>query len=354
MKKIIDEMLADALQCIERCDNKQDLEKTKSIFLGRDGRLTLLIKKLHDMPIELRKSEGAKLNHVKELLLEKLNERKESIEMTHMLHRLKQESADLNLSHRKRSSGKVHPINACFIEVAEILQHMGLQFVDGDDIESDYYNFTALNIPEYHPARAMQDTFYVKTDNIDSERGTLLRTHTSPVQIHAMRKYGAPCALFSIGRTYRSDYDATHTPMFHQVEIIVVGDDIQFGHMKWFIDSFLSRFFETSQVHSRLRPGFFPFTEPSGEYDMQYRLDEDNRIVMGHGDRWIELCGCGMIHPTVLRNCNIDTDKYGGFAAGMGLERLASLKYGMNDLRGYFEFSKNWHDTFGRNFYSVL
>lgn len=349
MKNIVDRMLEEALHSIEKCDNKQTLEKIKSITLGREGKLTAMMRKLHEIPIEERKDVGAMLNHVKDVLLTKINERKNAIEMTHILSRMQQESADMNLSAPRRISGKMHPLNTCFVEVAEILQHMGLHFVDGSDIESDYYNFTALNIPEHHPARAMQDTFYVK----NAKKGTLLRTHTSPVQIHAMKKYGAPCALFSIGRTYRSDYDATHTPMFHQIEIIVVGENINFGNMKWFIDSFLSRFFETSSVHSRLRPGFFPFTEPSGEYDMQYSLDQDNRIVMGKGDRWIELCGCGMIHPNVLRNCDIDTEKYGGFAAGMGLERLASLKYGMNDLRGYFEFSKNWHDTFGRNFYTV-
>ncbi|MDR0678596.1 MAG: phenylalanine--tRNA ligase subunit alpha, partial [Holosporaceae bacterium] len=228
---------------------------------------------------------------------------------------------------------------------SDILSSYGFTFTDGPDIESEYFNFTALNFPDHHPARTMHDTFYIH--KLADENGRkLLRTHTSPIQIYSMKNHKPPLKCFSIGRVYRSDYDATHTPMFAQIEGIMVDKNVGFSHLKWLLTDFLENFFEVKNLQLRFRPSFFPFTEPSAEVDLNYEI-RNGKIIFGVGNKWLEIAGCGSVHPNVLEYSNIDSQKYQGIAFGFGLERLTSLKYGIPDLRGYFESDEHWIDSFG-------
>lgn len=342
----IEQLLSSCLYEIEHATSTKRLEDIRVTVLGKNGKLTEFMKSLKNMPEDRRKGFGAEINAAKTEILEAMKAKNTALEFSELEKRLEAEALDVTLPSRSVSFGNIHPLTKVAEEVADILFGYGFLFADGPDIESEYYNFTGLNIPEHHPARTMHDTFYLNHPS-DSEGRKLLRTHTSPVQIRAMLASGEPpFSYFSIGRVYRSDYDATHTPMFHQIEGLVVGEDISFAHLKFIATDFLQKFFEVPKVSLRLRPSFFPFTEPSTEIDINYEI-RDGKIVFGTGDKWLEVAGGGVVHPNVLKSGHIDPTKYQGLAFGFGLERLTSLKYGVPDLRGYFESDSRWRDAFG-------
>jgi phenylalanyl-tRNA synthetase alpha chain len=255
------------------------------------------------------------------------------------------EFVDVSMPPRPHVAGTLHPLSKVAEEIAMILSSYGFVCAEGPDIESEYYNFTALNLPDHHPARAMHDTFYMNVQ-ADGKGRKLLRTHTSPVQIHSMLANKPPFRFFSTGRVFRSDYDATHTPMFNQTEGLMVDKNIGFAHLKWMLSDFLKKFFGIPDLLLRFRPSFFPFTEPSVEVDLNYEI-KNGEMIFGSGDKWLEIGGAGVVHPNVLRYGNVDPDKYQGFAFGFGLERMTSLKYGVPDLRGYFESDERWRAAFG-------
>lgn len=342
----IEKLLSSCLFEIENCNNSKRLEDIKVAVLGKNGKLTAILKTLKDLPAEEKKKVGAEINAAKAEILDRINAKAVKLEIIELEKRLNSEFVDVTMPAHERVSGCLHPLTKVAEEVAEILSSYGFTFADGPDIESEFYNFTALNIPEHHPARTMHDTFYLNYPS-DDEGRRLLRTHTSPVQIRSMLATNKPpFRYFSIGKVYRSDYDATHTPMFHQIEGLMVGENVNFAHLKYLMTDFVKAFFGVPKLSLRLRPSFFPFTEPSTEIDVNYEV-KGGRIFFGSGDKWLEIAGGGVVHPNVLRAGNVDPEKYQGFAFGFGLERLASLKYGIPDLRGYFESDKGWRDAFG-------
>lgn len=340
--ELIDKTLIFTLNEIEKCDDIKQLQELRSASIGKNGKLSDVFKRLKDCNESDKKNIGTIVNKAKQEIISAIQKKEKEILCAEMVKKLHEEFIDVTMPGRMVGKGKVHPLTKTKEEVYEILSGLGFSFADGPDIETDYFNFTALNIPEHHPARTMHDTFYVSAI---SDSKLLLRTHTSPVQIRSLTDKGAPIRVFSIGRTYRSDSDATHTPMFHQIEGLVVDENINFSHLKWTIIEFFKRFFDVEELNIRLRPSFFPFTEPSAEIDMAYSK-EKGKIKFGVGENWLEMGGCGMIHPNVLKNCGIDYSKYQGFAFGMGLERITSLKYGIPDLRQYFEYDTCFADEF--------
>lgn len=341
----LEQLLSSCLYEINQSESIKRLENVKSAIFGKNGRLTELLKNMRDLSSEEKKVNGTAINAIKDELMKKIHEKFSTLEMIELDKKLKTEFMDVSMPCRSHSFGRIHPLSKTFVEVSNILSSYGLMFVDGNDIESEYYNFTALNIPEHHPARTMHDTFYI--NSLADEYGRkLLRTHTSPVQIHSMLKYGDG-RYFSVGRTYRSDSDATHTPMFNQIEGLIIEKDVGFSHLKWILEDFLKKFFGVTSLVVRFRPSFFPFTQPSAEVDMNYRIGSNGQFIFGEGDNWLEICGCGVVHPNVLKNGNINAEKYHGIAFGFGLERLTSLKYGIPDLRDYFESDDKWRNTFG-------
>ena len=267
------------------------------------------------------------------------------LEAAELDRKLATETIDLSLPAREQPSGTVHPVSQVVDELAEIFADLGFAVAEGPEIEDQWHNFTALNMPEFHPARAMQDTFYLERHEGEDE-AKVLRTHTSPVQIRAMQAHGAPIRLIAPGRVYRSDSDATHTPMFHQVEGIVIDRAIHMGHLKWTLETFLKAFFERDDVVLRMRPSYFPFTEPSAEVDVGYTLENGKRVI-GGSDGFMEVLGSGMVHPKVIANCGLDPDEWQGFAFGCGIDRLAMLKYGMDDLRAFFDGDIRWLKHYG-------
>ena len=277
-----------------------------------------------------------------------MKKKKNQIESKEIDSKLVKDYLDTSLPARENQSfeAKIHPINQTINEIVSILGSMGLKYREGPDIEDDFHNFTALNIPEDHPARQMHDTFYVKGNKKDS---LVLRTHTSPVQIRSLKEMRAPIAIFAPGRTYRCDSDITHTPMFHQVEGLVVDENINFANLKWFLEKFCKIFFEKENLKLRFRPSYFPFTEPSAEVDINYEMQSE-KITLGEGSRWMEILGCGMVHPAVFKMSGVEKSVT-GFAFGMGIERLAMLKYGMPDLRDFFDGDLRWLENFGFSFF---
>ena len=259
--------------------------------------------------------------------------------------KLQCERIDVSMPVDIKSFGYIHPISKVFAEISVILSGYGFSFAEGPDIESEYFNFDAMNMPEYHPARTMHDTFYLKM-SADEQGRKLLRTHTSPVETRYMLKNKPPLRFFTIGRTFRSDYDATHTPMFNQVEMLVVEKNVGLAQLKWLIKDILKKFFNLDKLSVRFRPSFFPFTEPSAEVDINYSI-MNGKMIFGTGDKWLEIGGCGVSHPNVLKAGGIDPTEYQGIAFGLGIERLASLKYGVPDLRNYFESNERWREAFG-------
>jgi phenylalanyl-tRNA synthetase alpha chain len=314
----LEEILNQGLSAFGAIDNPADLDQVKSRFIGKNGALTELLKGLGKLSAEERPAAGARINEVKDKLEQALSARREALREQHLQAQLAKESLDVTLPGRGTGRGGMHPVTRTLERIEALFHSVGFEVAQGPEIETDYYNFTALNIPENHPARAMHDTFYVDAQHV-------LRTHTSPVQVRYMESNQPPLKIIAQGRVFRVDSDATHSPMFHQVEGLWVDEEISFANLKGVVQDFLQRFFERDDLQVRFRPSFFPFTEPSAEMDMSWN------------GGWLEIGGCGMVHPNVLRHVNIDSEKYIGFAFGLGVERLAMLRYGVNDLRMFYE-----------------
>ncbi len=334
----------EALRAIEGASDLAALDTVRVAELGKKGRVSGLMKTLGQMSPEERQDMGPKLNALKNRVADAVEARKAVLEDAALDAQVATEKLDLTLPPRPEHVGALHPVMQVFEEVAAIFGDMGFAVAEGPDIEDDWHNFTALNFPEGHPARETHDTFFMDAPQGGAPK--VLRTHTSPVQIRTMTNQKPPIRIIAPGRVYRNDWDATHTPMFHQVEGLVIEKGIHMGHLKGCLIDFVKAFFEVDEVEARFRPHFFPFTEPSAEMDVKY-TKKGETIEIGAGDRWMEILGSGMVHPNVLRNCGIDPDEYQGFAFGMGIDRLAMLKYGMPDLRPYFEADAAWTRHYG-------
>ena len=326
---------------IDTVKTREDLQNIKTEFFGKNGQITKEFKNLGSLDAENRKEFASKLNEIKDDLTKQIEQKIFEIENSEINEKLKNEKVDITLPFRPYQQGKIHPVSQVIDEISSIFSEIGFSVAEGPDVESEYNNFTALNTPEDHPARDMHDTFYLEKD-----KKLLLRTHTSPVQIRTMIDGKAPFKIIVPGRTYRCDSDQTHSPMFHQLEGLHIDKNITMGHLKGCLDYFIKEFFEVKNVKMRFRPSHFPFTEPSAEVDIGYRI-ENKKIVIGEGDKWLEILGCGMVHPNVLKNVKVDTKKYQGYAFGIGIDRLAMLKYGINDLRAFFETDYRWLSHFG-------
>jgi phenylalanyl-tRNA synthetase alpha chain len=322
------------------------LEAVRIAALGKKGSISELLKTLGSFSPEERREKGAAINTLRDKVLETLQARKQALQDAALQKRLASEWADVTLPVREHpgARGRLHPVSQVIEEVTAIFADMGFGVAEGPDIETDEYNFTALNFPIGHPAREMHDTFFFKPDAEGNRR--VLRTHTSPVQIRTMRTCTPPIRVIIPGRTYRCDSDQTHTPMFHQLEGLVIDESANMGHLTWVLQEFCKAFFEVDEITMRLRPSFFPFTEPSMEVDIQCSR-KGGDIRFGEGEDWLEILGCGMVHPNVLRNCGLNPDKVQGFAFGLGLDRIAMLKYGMPDLRPFFEADTRWLNHYG-------
>ena len=346
----LDQLKTDALTRIEDAPDAAALEALRIEFLGKQGSISGLMKTLGKMTPEERQVQGPLLNGLRTETADAIAARKAVLEDAELEARLATESLDLTLPAPEAPKGSVHPVSQVMDELAEIFADLGFAVATGPEIEDEWHNFTALNMAETHPARAEMDTFYFPDRDADGNR-MLLRTHTSPVQIRTMVNEGAPVRIIAPGRTYRSDSDATHTPMFHQVEGLAIDRDIHLGHLKWTLETFLKAFFERDDIVLRLRPSYFPFTEPSVEVDVGYSNEGGRRVVGGHGDAeghaWMELLGSGMVNPRVIEAAGLDPDEYQGFAFGCGIDRLAMLKYGMNDLRAFFDGDGRWLSHYG-------
>jgi phenylalanyl-tRNA synthetase alpha chain len=330
------------------------LEALRVEYLGKQGSVSGLLKSLGAMSPEERQAKGPAIQALRETVAEALAARKEAMEADELEARLATETLDLTLPAPETPRGTVHPVSQVMDELAEIFADLGFSVATGPEIEDDWHNFSALNMPESHPARAMHDTFYFPDQMAAGGRKMLLRTHTSPVQIRSMMEHGAPLRIIAPGRVYRSDSDATHTPMFHQVEGLVIDRDIHLGHLKWTLETFLRAFFERDDVELRLRPSYFPFTEPSVEVDVGFAIESGKRVLGGSGDApghgWMELLGSGMVNRRVIEMAGLDPDQWQGFAFGVGVDRLAMLKYGMDDLRAFFDGDVRWLKHYGFSF----
>jgi phenylalanyl-tRNA synthetase alpha chain len=334
------------LTSLASASDEAALEAVRVGALGKSGSVSALLKTLGGMTPDERKAQGPLINGLKDRVTDAIAARRSALKDAALDARLATETLDVTLPLRESSAeiGRIHPISQVIDELTAIFADMGFAVAEGPDIETDEYNFTMLNFPPGHPAREMHDTFYLNPKP-DGSR-LVLRTHTSPVQVRTMLAQKPPIRVIIPGRTYRSDSDQTHTPMFHQVEGLVIDKSSHLGHLKWILQEFCKAFFEVNDVKMRFRPSFFPFTEPSLEVDIQCRRDK-GEIRFGEGDDWLEILGCGMVHPNVLRNCGLDPDEYQGFAWGMGIDRIAMLKYGMPDLRAFFEADVRWLSHYG-------
>ena len=337
LKKIKEEFLSKLKSKL----NLLEVNQIKTDLFGKNGLITNQFKKIGSIPESERKNYASELNLIKDELMNLINLKISEVEIAEVNQKLQKEKIDVTLPERPISRGKIHPVSQTIDEISSIFSEIGFSIEEGPDVENEYNNFTALNTPDHHPARDMHDTFY-----LDEKKQKLLRTHTSPVQIRTMLNDKPPFKIIAPGRTYRSDSDQTHAPMFHQVEGLHIDKDINMGHLKGCLNYFIKEFFEVDKIKMRFRPSHFPFTEPSAEVDIGYKI-EDGKIVIGEGDKWLEILGCGMVHPNVLKNVKVDTDKYQGYAFGIGIDRLAMLKYGINDLRAFFECDYRWLNHFG-------
>ena len=338
---------------IEAAADLAALEALRVEYLGKQGSVSVLLKTLGAMSPEERLEKAPRIQHLREAVAGALAERKAAMEAAELEARLASERLDLTLPAPEAPKGSVHPVSQVMDELAEIFADLGFAVATGPEIEDDWHNFTALNMPESHPARAMHDTFYFPDAAPDGGR-MLLRTHTSPVQVRSMLAQGAPLRVIAPGRVYRSDSDATHTPMFHQVEGLVIDRGIHLGHLKWTLETFLRAFFELEDIVLRLRPSYFPFTEPSVEVDVGFANENGRRVLGGSGDApghaWMELLGSGMVNRRVIEMGGLDPDQWQGFAFGVGVDRLAMLKYGMDDLRAFFDGDVRWLRHYGFSF----
>jgi len=337
LKKLKDEFLSKLRGKL----NLSEVNQIKSELFGKNGLISTQFKKIGTIAESEKKKFASDLNIIKDELQSLINSKINEAENTEINKKLEQERIDITLPERSFVRGKIHPVSQTIDEISSIFSEIGFSVEEGPDVENEYNNFTALNTPENHPARDMHDTFY-----LDEKKQNLLRTHTSPVQIRTMIKDKPPFKIIAPGRTYRSDSDQTHAPMFHQVEGLHIDKDINMGHLKGCLSYFIKEFFEVDKIKMRFRPSHFPFTEPSAEVDIGYEM-KDGKIIVGEGDQWLEILGCGMVHPNVLKNVNVDTAKYQGYAFGIGIDRLAMLKYGINDLRAFFDCDYRWLSHFG-------
>jgi phenylalanyl-tRNA synthetase alpha chain len=337
---------ADTLAAVASAKDEAALESVRVNALGKKGSVSELLKTLGTMTPDERKDKGPLINGLKDKVNEALAAKRDELKRAAMSAQLAADTVDVTLPVRAPAAecGRIHPVSQVIDEITAIFADMGFSVAEGPDIETDFYNFTALNFPVGHPAREMHDTFFFNPKP-DGER-LLLRTHTSPVQIRTMQTQKPPIKVIIPGRTYRNDSDQTHTPMFHQVEGLVIDKSSHLGHLKWILAEFCKAFFEVDDVKMRFRPSFFPFTEPSMEVDIQCDRSR-GEVRFGEGNDWLEILGCGMVHPNVLRSCGLDPDKYQGFAWGMGIDRIAMLKYGMPDLRAFFEADVRWLKHYG-------
>jgi phenylalanyl-tRNA synthetase alpha chain len=331
---------------LEAADSPEALEAVRVRALGKSGEITQLLKTLGKLAPEERQVRGPLYQGLREDVSQALAARREALEAAELEAKLQAERVDVTLPVPTGARGSVHPVSQVMDELAEIFADLGFSVATGPEIEDDWHNFTALNIPESHPARAMHDTFYFPEDVTGQGRRMLLRTHTSPVQVRTMTTQAPPIRIIAPGRTYRSDSDATHTPMFHQVEGLVIDRDTHMGHLRWTLETFVKAFFEVDDVRLRFRPSYFPFTEPGAEVDVACSW-EGGRLTVGEGDDWLEIIGSGMVHRRVIAACGLDPDVWQGFAFGCGVDRLAMLKYGMTDLRAFFDADLRWLGHFG-------
>ncbi|MFN7323389.1 MAG: phenylalanine--tRNA ligase subunit alpha, partial [Sphingomonadales bacterium] len=329
------------LSAIDAATTPDALEAVRIDALGKQGSVSALLKTLGQMSPEERQVQGPVINGLREAVTNGIAAKKTALETAILNQRLATERLDMTLPAPEAARGTVHPVSQVMDELAEIFADMGFAVAEGPEIEDDWHNFSALNIPETHPARAMHDTFYFPEEMAVDGKKMLLRTHTSPVQIRTMTSQEPPIRIIAPGRVYRSDSDATHTPMFHQIEGLVIDKGIHLGHLKWTLETFLKAFFEREDVVLRLRPSYFPFTEPSVEVDVGYTLVNGKRVI-GGSEGWMEVLGSGMVHRRVIEACGLDPDVLQGFAFGNGFDRLAMLKYGMDDLRAFFDGDKRW------------
>lgn len=337
----LDNLIADLLEKVDKADSLQSLDDIRVNALGKKGILTEQMKTLGSMQPEERKIAGQALNVAKEKIAEALDAKKQALEKAEMDKRLATETVDVSLPARPENIGRIHPISQVTEEMLTIFAQMGFDLAEGPDIEDDWHNFEALNTPANHPARQMQATFFM-----DGVEDGVIRTQTSGVQIRVMENKKPPIRIVAPGRVYRRDYDMTHTPMFHQIEGLVIDKSTNMGHLKGCLLEFMKKFFETDDVALRFRPSFFPFTEPSAECDVGCSR-KNGEFKIASGEDWIELLGCGMVHPNVLKNCGLDPDEYQGFAFGCGIDRFAMLKYGIPDLRSFFEADMRWMKHYG-------
>ncbi|MBR0552896.1 phenylalanine--tRNA ligase subunit alpha [Sphingomonadaceae bacterium LXI357] len=341
----IDQLREDVLAAIDVAAGPDALEAVRVHALGKQGTVTALLKSLGKMTPEERQVQGPRIHGLREAVNAAIGARREKLEAAILADKLASETLDMTLPVDVPTSGTVHPVSQVMDELAEIFADLGFAVATGPEIEDDWHNFTALNIPDTHPARAMHDTFYFPPDD-SGEQKMLLRTHTSPVQIRTMVDQKPPIRIIAPGRTYRSDSDATHTPMFHQVEGLVIDKGITLGHLKWTLETFLKAFFERDDIVLRLRPSYFPFTEPSAEVDVGFSIEKGKRVI-GGSEGWMEVLGSGMVHPKVIEACGLDPKEWQGFAFGCGIDRLAMLKYGMDDLRAFFDGDLRWLRHYG-------
>ncbi len=326
----LDDIVSEATNLLDSIDDAIELEQVKARYLGKSGALTELLKGLGKLPAEERPAMGSRINQAKQQLEATLKSRRNIIHANQLAEKLKEEALDVTLPGRGLNAGGLHPVTQTLKRIESLFHSIGFNVAAGPEIETDFYNFTALNIPENHPARAMHDTFYI-------DNGDLLRTHTSPVQIHYMQNNEPPIKLIAPGRVYRCDSDVTHTPMFHQVEGLWIDENANFSALKGVLADFMAHFFEREDLPVRFRPSFFPFTEPSAEMDIGCVMCNGKGCRVCSHTGWLEVLGCGMVHPNVLKHVDIDSEQYIGFAFGMGVERLTMLRYGVNDLRLFFE-----------------
>ncbi|OYU14884.1 MAG: phenylalanine--tRNA ligase subunit alpha [Alphaproteobacteria bacterium PA4] len=346
-----DTLQSDILGQIAAASSPEALEAVRVAAMGKSGSVTALLKTLGGMTPEQRSVEGPRLNGLREAVTAALAARKVELEASALNARLAAERQDITLPVAPALTGSIHPVSQVMDELAEIFADLGFAVATGPEIEDDWHNFSALNIPETHPARAMHDTFYM--DQSPPGTRTLLRTHTSPVQIRTMMAQKPPIRIIAPGRVYRSDSDATHTPMFHQVEGLVIDRNVTLANLRWTLETFIKAFFEVDDVTLRFRPSYFPFTEPSVEVDVGYSSQTNKPAGAGEADKWLEVLGSGMVHPRVIAACGLDPDVYQGFAFGCGIDRLAMLKYGMNDLRPFFDADLRWLKHHGFSAFDV-
>ena len=337
LKKIKDEFLLKLKGKL----NTSEINQIKSDLFGKSGLISAEFKKIGTIVESERKKFASDLNIMKNELQDLISLKINEVESAEINKKLEKEKIDVTLPERSFVRGKIHPVSQTIDQISSIFSEIGFSVEEGPDVENEYNNFTALNTPENHPARDMHDTFY-----LDEKKQKLLRTHTSPVQIRTMLKDKPPFKIIAPGRTYRSDSDQTHSPMFHQVEGLHIDKNINMGHLKGCLNYFIKEFFEVDKIKMRFRPSHFPFTEPSAEVDIGYEI-KDGKIVIGEGNQWLEILGCGMVHPNVLKNVKVDPTKFQGYAFGIGIDRLAMLKYGINDLRAFFDCDYRWLNHFG-------